>query len=61
MSSADLRLDAPAQALGATVVTREKSEPNSRKVVKIPDVCNENGVAWTDPFAVYRTLGLRLH
>ena len=53
MSSADLRLDAPAQALGAAVVTREKSEPNSRKVVKIPDVCNENGVAWTDPFAVY--------
>lgn len=26
----------------------------------IPDVCSAHGVAWTDPFKLYRALGMRL-
>lgn len=58
--SADYRLIAHARATGSTVVTRERPAPDSKKKVKIPDVCNAFGVAWTDPFSAYRTLGLRL-
>lgn len=60
LGSADLRLIAQAQAIGATLVTREKPEPLSKKRVKIPDVCNAHGVQWSEPFAVYKKLGLCL-
>ena len=60
LGSADLKLIAHAIAVGATVVTRERSEPESRKKIKIPDVCIAFGVDWTDPFSAYRSLGMRL-
>jgi hypothetical protein len=42
------------------VVTREQPAPEAKKKIKIPDVCNAFDVAWTDPFSLYRTLGMRL-
>jgi len=60
MASADLKLVAHAMVSGATVVTREQPAPDSTKRIKIPDVCNEFQVSWTDPFSAYRALGLRL-
>lgn len=60
LGSADLKLIAHAMASRATVVTREQPAPDSKKKVKIPDVCNVFGVALTDPFSLYRALGMRL-
>lgn len=60
LASADYKLIAHALAAGATVVTRERPAPESKKRVKIPDVCDAFGVAWTDPFDAYRSLGMRL-
>jgi hypothetical protein len=60
LDSADLKLIAHAMATGATLVTREQPAPESKKRIKIPDACNDLGVAWTDPFSLYRTLGMRL-
>lgn len=60
LDSADFKLTAHAMAIGATLVTREQPAPDSRRVIKIPDVCNAFGVAWTDPFSAYRALGMRL-
>ncbi|WP_082034461.1 DUF4411 family protein [Nigerium massiliense] len=60
MASADLRLIAQSIAEGATLVTRETSDPNCVRRVKIPDVCKAFDVECIDPFAAYRRLGLRL-
>lgn len=60
LDSADLKLIAHAMATGAVVVTREQPAPESRKKIKIPDACRAVNVAWTDPFSLYRTLGMRL-
>ncbi len=60
LGSADLRLIAQAMATGAAVVTREQPAPDSKKKIKIPDACNAFGVSWTDPFSLYRALGMRL-
>lgn len=60
LDSADLKLIAHAMANGATTVTREQPAPESKKKIKIPDACNAFGVAWIDPFSLYRTLGMRL-
>lgn len=60
LGSADFQLVAYAKAVRATVVTRQRPAPESKKKVKIPDVCNAFSVVWIDPFALYRTLGLRL-
>ena len=61
MDSADLQIIAHAMAvLGGIVVTRETSDPNSRRRVKIPDVCNEFSVPCINPTDAYRQLGLRL-
>lgn len=60
LDSADYKLIAHAMADGATVVTREQPAPESKKKIKIPDVCHAFGVAWTDPFSLYRALGMRL-
>jgi Domain of unknown function (DUF4411) len=58
--SADIKLIAHALAVGATLVTREQPAPDSKRKIKIPDVCNDFGVSWTEPFTVYRALGMRL-
>ena len=42
------------------VVTTEHSAPSKRRQNrKIPDVCNQFGVRWCDPFAFYRRLNFR--
>ncbi len=60
LGSGDLRLIAQSSVMDATLVTREQPAPESRTNIKIPDVCVAAGVAWTDPFSAYSTLGLRL-
>lgn len=60
LDSADLQLVAHAMAAGATVVTRERPAPDSKKKIKIPDACEAFDVSWNDPFTTYRELGLRL-
>lgn len=60
LDSADYKLIAHALPTGATVVTREQPAPESKKKIKIPDVCNAFDVPWTDPFTLYRALGMRL-
>ncbi len=45
---ADAYLIAAAKAKGATLITYEKSDINSRKRVKIPDVCIGLGVRYCD-------------
>lgn len=60
LASGDLRLIAHALVAAATVVTRERSAPDSKKDIKIPDVCLAFGVACVDPFTAYRSMGLRL-
>jgi hypothetical protein len=60
LASGDLRLIAHGLVAGATVVTREQSAPDSKKDIKIPDVCAAFGVACVDPFSAYRAMGLRL-
>jgi hypothetical protein len=54
--AADGWLVAHAKAAGVVVVTREKSEPLSKKNVKIPDVCRKFGVEYIDTFALLREL-----
>lgn len=60
LDSADFRLIAHAMATGSVVVTREQPAPDSKISIKIPDACNAFKVRWTDPFGVYRALGLCL-
>lgn len=60
LGSADYKLIAHAIATGATVATREQPAPESKKKIKIPDVCQAFNIAWTDPFSLYRALGMRL-
>lgn len=60
MASADLRLAAQASALGATVVTRETSDPGCKKRVKLPDAAKSLRVACIQPFIAYERLGLQL-
>lgn len=38
----------------------EANRPGSKKKIKIPDVCDAFNVKWTDPFNLYRALGMRL-
>lgn len=55
MDSADLWLIAQARANGHTVVSHEKLiDPRTRKAVKIPNVCAENGVDCIDTFDLWR-------
>lgn len=60
LGSADLYLIAEASAQGATVVTREQPAPNSRKRIKIPDVCLVHGIDLLSPFEAFRQLGMSL-
>lgn len=57
-SSADLELIATAHATGKTVVTLETSSPESKKNIKIPDVCRAFNIKCTDPFTMLRQLGV---
>lgn len=59
LSGADPLLIAKAKAMGATIVTQEKSDPKSRKKVFIPDVCNEFGVPYLDTYDLLENLKAR--
>ena len=54
-SSADYYLVAYAHSLNYTLVTRERSDPYSRKRVKIPDACLGVGVRYISPFELMET------
>ncbi len=58
-ASADGWLVAFAKVHGYTVVTNEKPEPNSRKAIKIPDVCQQFGVESVNTFDLFRRLGVK--
>ncbi|MBO7462286.1 MAG: DUF4411 family protein [Bacteroidales bacterium] len=54
---ADSYLVATAAVKGMTVVTYEKPQPNAKKRVLIPDVCNAFGVPYCDLNDMLRGLG----
>jgi hypothetical protein len=56
---ADGWLVAYARAYGGIVVTHEEYAPDARKRVKIPNVCKQFEVAYTDTFAMLRDLQAR--
>lgn len=56
---ADCHLVAEALAYGGIVVTHEKSEPDSKKSVKIPDVCHAFGIECILPHEMLAREGAR--
>jgi hypothetical protein len=50
-----------AKANNFLVVTHEVSAPKSRKEVKIPDVCNQFNVQWTNTFDMLQKLGITFY
>jgi hypothetical protein len=52
---ADYPLVAFAHTYSHTVVTHERSAPNSQKKIQIPDACTAFGVPCIDPFTMLRT------
>lgn len=60
LRSADYMLIAEGHASSLPVVTLEKSSPDSRKRVLIPDACRPHQVEVADLWQVLRVLGLRL-
>ena len=57
-TGADGWLVAYAQVHGATVVTNEQSAPESRKEIKLPDVCDQFGVRRDNTFVMLRALNI---
>ena len=55
-TGADGWLVAYARVHGSTVVTNEQSVPESRREVKLPDVCDQFGVRHDNMFAMLRAL-----
>jgi hypothetical protein len=60
LGEADGWLIAFAKAHGYIVVTHEQSSPQSRKKIKIPDVCRRFKVECINPFMMLRELDIRL-
>ena len=58
--AADGWLVAFAAARGCTIVTNELSSRDSKRKVKLPDVCEAFGVQYMDTFAMLRKLAIRL-
>lgn len=59
LADADYPLVAFAHAHSHTVVTHERSQPNARARILIPDACIALGVPCVDPFAMLRTEGAK--
>ena len=57
-TGADGWLVAYAQVHGATVVTNEQSAPESRREIKLPDVCDQFRVRQDDIFDLLRSLNV---
>ncbi len=60
LKGADPWLVAHAKVDGGIVVTREKLVPDDAKPVKIPNICQDFDVSYTDQFSMMRTLGITL-
>ena len=58
-TGADGWLVACARIRDATVVTNEQSAPESRREIKLPDVCEQFGVRRDNLFAMLRVLNIR--
>jgi hypothetical protein len=58
--NADPWLVAYAKVTNRTVVTNEQYSPDSRRKIKIPNVCTAFGVDYVDTFQMLRALGIRL-
>jgi hypothetical protein len=58
-AAADYWLVAQAFARGWAVVTHERSHPDSKRRIMLPDACNGLGVAWEDPFQLLENEGAR--
>ena len=58
-TGADGWLVAYARVHGATVVTNEQPAPDSKREVKLPDVCDQFGVQRASIFAVLQSLSVR--
>lgn len=58
---ADFQLIAYAMEHGCTVATHERSKPNARRRVMIPDVCIAMDVPTADTFEMMRATGATLH
>lgn len=59
-TGADGWLVAYAKVHGAIVVTNEQPAPESRKDIKLPDVCMQFNVASKDTFTMLRSLAVKL-
>ena len=57
-TGADGWLVAYARVHGATVVTNEQSAPESKREIKLPDVCDQFGVQRENIFAMLRALNV---
>lgn len=60
LNVADYYLVAYAAAHGLILLTNETPAPESKKRVKIPDVCNAFRVRYADTFEMMRVLGARI-
>lgn len=60
-SGADGWLVAYARVNGEVVVTNEQPEPNSKKSIKLPDVCNAFGVSLSNTFEMLQSLKVQYH
>ncbi|BBZ65491.1 hypothetical protein MINS_09200 [Mycolicibacterium insubricum] len=59
LAGADYPLVAFAHAHSHTVVTHERSQPNAKKRILIPDACTAIGVNCVDPFTMLRSEGAK--
>jgi Domain of unknown function (DUF4411) len=59
LACADYRLVCYALAHGCTVVTHERSAPDSKHKIKLPDACAGVGVRCIKPFDMLRALGAK--
>ena len=57
LDSADYFLIAQAHSLGSTVVTIEKSAPDSKRKIFIPEACDQLDVPYIDTFELIRREG----
>lgn len=58
-SGADGWLVAHGAVTGQTIVTNEQPRPESRRMIKLPDVCRQFNVQFEDTFAMLHRLGVQ--
>jgi len=58
-TGADGWLVAYARVHGVTVVTNEERRPEAKREIKLPDVCAQFGVTYTDTFRMLKDLAIR--